>query len=215
MKKVLLTGFDPFGGEPVNPALMAVNALDGREIAGGLVVARSLPVVGSECIDAMVKHIREVDPAVVIAVGQAGGRVDITPERVAINVNDFRIKDNAGQQPVDEPIIPGGPVAYWNGLPIKAIVALMRERGIPASVSNTAGTFVCNTLFYGLMHHLAGEGNIRRGGFFHIPYMHEQAARIGGQASLSLDTIVRGLECAIEASLLVNQDIKEVGGKTH
>lgn len=215
MKKILISGFEPFGGESVNPALEAVRVLEGRIIAGAKVVTRALPVVGDRCIDGVISAVKEVDPAVVIAVGQAGGRVDINPERVAINIDDYRIQDNAGRQPVDEPVVPGGPVAYWSTLPIKAMVARMREAGIPASVSNTAGTFVCNTLFYGLMHYLAAEGNVRRGGFIHIPYLPEQAARNTGQPSLSLEVIVRGLELASEAALLYTTDIKAGEGRTH
>ncbi|HMM20454.1 MAG TPA: pyroglutamyl-peptidase I [Selenomonadales bacterium] len=215
MQKILVTGFGPFGGEPVNPALEAVKVLNGRTIAGAQVVTGELPVVGHECIEKLIGLIKEIDPVLVVAVGQAGGRVDITPERVAINVDDFRIKDNAGRQPVDEPIAAGGPAAYWSTLPVKAIVSHLRSGGIPASVSNSAGTYVCNNLFYGLMHHLASEGNRRRGGFIHIPYLPEQAARNPGQPSLALATVARGLELAIEAAMENASDIKQSDGKTH
>ena len=215
MQKILVTGFGPFGGESINPALEAVKVLNGKIIAGAEVVTCELPVVGHECIEKMIGFIKEVDPVLVVAVGQAGGRVDITPERVAINVDDFRIKDNAGRQPVDEPVAADGPAAYWSTLPIKAMVNHMRSGGIPASVSNSAGTYVCNNIFYGLMHYLASEGNRRRGGFIHIPYLPEQAARNPGQASLALDTIVRGLELAIEAAMNTSSDIKQSEGKTH
>jgi len=199
MRTILISGFGPFGGEPINPAGEAVGRLDRRTIVETVVVARELPVVRRACIDAIVAQIREIDPAVVIAVGQAGGRPEITPERVAINVDDYRIPDNAGNQPVDESVIVGAPSAYWSTLPVKAMVERMRGGGIPASVSNSAGTFVCNHLFFGLMHVLAAEGAIRRGGFIHIPYLPEQAARHPGEPSMGLTTIVRGLELAIEA----------------
>lgn len=215
MKKVLVTGFGPFGGEPVNPALEAIKLLEGKTIAEARVITRELPVVGQECIEKITGFIREIDPSLVVAVGQAGGRVDITPERVAINIDDFRIKDNAGRQPVDEPIVAGGPTAYWSTLPIKAIVDHLRKNGIPASVSNSAGTYVCNNIFYGLMHYLAGEGHRRRGGFIHIPFLPEQAARNPGQPSLALETVVRGLELAIEAALKTTTDIKQSEGQTH
>ena len=212
MRNILVTGFEPFGGESINPALEAVKRLDGREIGACRVVTRALPVVRHASVDTLIAHVRETDPVLVVAVGQAGGRQDITPERVAINVDDFRIPDNGGLQPVDEPIVAGAPVAYWSTLPIKAMVDAMRKAGVPASVSNTAGTFVCNHLFYGLMHHLAQTGSSVRGGFVHIPYLPEQAARLGGQPSMAVDTVVRGLEVAIGAALTCATDIRQTGG---
>ena len=209
---VLVTGFDPFGGEAVNPALEAIKKLDGKMVAGARVVTRELPTVRWKAIDGLKTAIREVQPALIIAIGQAGGRMDITPERVAINVDDFRIADNEGNQVVDERIAPDGPAAYWSTLPIKKIVADLRAEGIPASVSNSAGTFICNHLFYGLMHELAAEGNVRRGGFIHIPYLPEQAAKLTGQPSMALETIVRGLTAAIAASLTTAEDERHSGG---
>lgn len=215
MRNVLVTGFVPFGGEPVNPALEAIKLLDGRIIGGCRVVTRELPVTRFEAIDAIVKYCQDTDPALVLAVGQAGGRLEITPERVAINVDDYRIPDNGGFQPVDEPIVKDAPAAYWSTLPIKAMVVAMREAGIPAAVSNSAGTFVCNHLFYGLMHHLAQSGGKVRGGFVHIPYLPEQAARIGAQPSMAVETIVKGLEVALEAAITYETDISVGDGKTH
>ena len=209
---VLVTGFDPFGGEAVNPALEAIKKLDGKMVAGARVVTRELPTVRWKAIDGLKTAIREVQPALIIAIGQAGGRMDITPERVAINVDDFRIADNEGNQVVDERIATDGPAAYWSTLPIKKIVADLRAAGIPASVSNSAGTFICNHLFYGLMHELAAEGNVRRGGFIHIPYLPEQAAKLTGQPSMALETIVRGLTAAIAASLTTAEDERHSGG---
>ena len=210
--KVLLTGFDPFGGEAVNPALEVVRQLDGAVIANAAVVTREIPTVRGNAIEALVRAIQEVQPTVVIAVGQAGGRMDITPERVAINVDDFRIPDNEGNQVVDEEIAAEGPAAYWSTLPIKKIVAVLREEGIPASVSNTAGTFVCNHVFYGLMHYLQQEGNIRRGGFIHIPYLPAQAAKLTGQPSMALEVLVRGLQRAVEVAVTTHKDEKHGGG---
>ena len=215
MRNVLVTGFGPFGGEPINPALEAIKLLEGRIIGGCRVVTRELPVTRFEAIDAIVKHIWDADPALVLAVGQAGGRLEITPERVAINVDDYRIPDNGGFQPVDEPIVDGGPAAYWSTLPIKAMVVAMRGAGIPASVSNSAGTFVCNHLFYGLMHQLAKAGGKIRGGFVHIPYLPEQAARIGSQPSMAVETIVKGLEVALETAITHENDISVGDGRTH
>ena len=138
----------------------------------------------------------------VIALGQSGGRPGLSLERVAINVDDYRIPDNDGNRPVDEPVVEGGPAAYWSTLPIKDMVRAMWEAGVPASVSNSAGTFVCNHLFYRLMRFLEDEGNVRRGGFIHVPYMMEQAERLG-QPGLPLETMARGLEAAILAATAV------------
>ncbi len=210
--RILLTGFDPFGGEPVNPALEAVKSLDGRTVAGASISFCELPTARWRSLETLKGAIARLDPDIVVSIGQAGGRFDITPERVAINVDDYRIKDNDGNQPVDEAIETEGATAYWSTLPIKAMVSAMKEAGVPASVSNSAGTFVCNHVFYGLMHILAQEGNRRKGGFIHIPYLPEQAARLGGQPSMSLDCIVRGLEIALAAAVTVDEDHKKVGG---
>ncbi|WP_374580019.1 pyroglutamyl-peptidase I [Pseudoduganella sp.] len=218
MKTVLLTGFEPFNKEPINPAWEAVRALDGwQDSAGGeafRVVARQLPCVFGAANAAMRALLDEVQPVLVIAVGQAGGRVDLTVERVAINVDDAPIKDNAEQQLVDAPIVPDGPAAYFSTLPIKAIVAALRAAGLPASVSQTAGTFVCNHVFYGLMHALAGQGGMR-GGFIHIPYLPEQAVRHPGAASMSLAQMVEGLRIAVKTSLAVSRDTSVAAGATH
>ncbi|MDR3671114.1 MAG: pyroglutamyl-peptidase I [Holophaga sp.] len=212
MRRILVTGFGPFGGEPVNPALEAVRLLEGRVLAEHLLVTRELPVLGFEATATLVRHIQEVDPVLVIAIGQAGGRVEITPERVAINLDDYRIPDNGGNQPSGGPVVAGGPVGYWSRLPVKAMVQAMKEGGIPASVSSSAGTFVCNHVFYGLMHFLAGEGGGRRGGFIHVPYLPEQAARLGGQPSMGLETLVRGLEIAVAAAVRNPEDSAAVSG---
>jgi pyroglutamyl-peptidase len=158
------------------------------------------------------KQIRAVRPALVICVGQAGGRADITPERVAINVDDARIADNAGRQPVDRAISRRGPAAYWSTLPIKAIVAALRERGIPASVSQTAGTFVCNHVFYGLMHELRNQKKIR-GGFIHVPFLPEQAK--AGQPSLPLATMTAAVSAAMATALTTRRDLRASGGASH
>ena len=214
MKTVLLTGFEPFNKEPINPAWEAVRALDGWSEGGFRVAARQLPCVFGDANAAMRSLIDELQPVLVIAVGQAGGRVDLSVERVAINVDDAPIKDNADQQLVDEPIVAGGPAAYFSTLPIKAIVAALRAAGLPASVSQTAGTFVCNHVFYGLMHALARRGEVKAG-FIHIPYLPEQAARHPGAASMSLAQMTEGIRVAIRTALSVTSDLAVGAGTTH
>jgi pyroglutamyl-peptidase len=212
-RRVLITGFEPFGGERVNPALEAVRRLDGRwlEDVGVRVIAGEVPTVFRRSVEVLAQAIERVEPDVVICVGQAGGRSHITPERVAINVDDARIPDNAGQQPVDEPIVQNGPAAYFSTLPIKRIVSALREAGIPATVSNTAGTYVCNHLFYGLMHLLHTRWPRVRGGFIHIPYLPQQVVD-RPEPSMALETIVEGLEIAIRVSAQSDSDIRVTGG---
>ena len=214
-RKILVTGFDPFGGEPVNPAFEVLRFLKGKTLAGHIVATQEIPTVRHKSIEVLKSAIKREDPALVVSIGQAGGRLDITPERVAINVDDFRIPDNEGNRPTGEPIVGNGPAAYFTRLPVKAMVRAMAEAGIPASLSNTAGTFVCNHIFYGLMHMLETEGGIRRGGFIHIPYMTSQAARLGKQPSMSVETIASGLEIAILTAIETDEDIKAVGGEIH
>ena len=218
MKTVLLTGFEPFGGETINPSGEIARLLHGSVIAGHRVEGALLPCVFGAAIRELQKRIRTVRPALVICTGQAGGRADITPERVAINVDDARIADNAGRQPVDRAIAKRGPAAYWSTLPIKAIVVALNARGIPASVSQTAGTFVCNHVFYGLMHELRGQ-KIIRGGFIHVPLLPEQALRPdsapagSGPPSLPLATMVSAVAVAIETAVRVRRDVKAAGGR--
>lgn len=212
MKTVLITGFEAFDGATVNPSAQIAAALDGRMIAGRRVTGAVLPCVFGGSVVALKRWLRAVKPELVICVGQAGGRAEITPERVAINVDDARIADNAGAQPVDVPVVRGGPAAYWSTLPIKAIVAALRERAIPASVSQTAGTFVCNHVFYGLMRALARRKGVR-GGFVHVPFLPEQARR--GEPSLALEAMIGALAVAVEVSLTTKRDRHEGGGRTH
>ena len=174
MKKVLITGFEPFGGASINPALEAVKALDGLELEGGVIVTCQVPVTRYESIRAIVDAIETHQPSIVITVGQAAGRASMSPERIAINMDDFRIPDNGGNQPIDLAIDEDGPAAYFTSLPIKAITKAMQDRGIPCQVSNTAGTFVCNHVFYGIQHFLR-DTDIAHG-FIHIPLLPEQAA---------------------------------------
>jgi len=211
MKTILVTGFEPFGGEKINPSQEIARALDGREIAGRRVVGAVLPCVFGAANVELRRLVRRVRPELVICLGQAGGRAEITPERVAINVDDARAPDNAGAQPVDAAIAARGPAAYWSTLPIKAIVAALRREGIPAAVSQTAGTFVCNHVFYGLMQSLRRRRGVR-GGFIHVPFLPEQTTT---QPSLPLATMTRAVEVAVETALKVRRDVRHAGGQDH
>lgn len=215
MKTVLMTAFEPFGGESINPSWEAVRSFDGKEIAGARIVVRQLPVVFASCGNVLTQALEEIQPDRVLCVGQAGGRSDITVERVAINVNDARIPDNDRQQPIDQPIVADGPAAYFSTLPIKAIVAALREVGVPASVSQTAGTFTCNNVMYSLLHWLQTTNSPARGGFIHIPYMPEQAVNHPGVASMATASVILALETALQVILSTDQDIRVVGGATH
>ena len=213
-QKVLLTGFEPFGGERVNPSWEAVKQLHGEVIDDVTLVAEQIPTVFGKSVAVMEQLIQQHNPDIVICVGQAGGRLHITPERVAINMDDARIPDNQGNQPIDEPIADKGPVAYWSTIPIKRIVENMKESNIPASVSHTAGTFVCNHIFYGLMDYITRTSSSIRGGFIHIPFIPEQT--INKEApSLSLETIVKGIKIAAITAAKYESDIHTVGGTTH
>ncbi|MHB1651332.1 MAG: pyroglutamyl-peptidase I [Desulfitobacteriaceae bacterium] len=201
MAKVLVTGFDPFGGELSNPSWEAVRQLDGQAIEGFEIVSRQLPTVFGRAMDVLREAVLAENPAAILCVGQAGGRPDITIERVGINVDDARIQDNKGQQPVDQEIVNGGPVAYWSTLPIKGIVKEIRALGIPASVSNTAGTFVCNHILYGLRYFLEEQQMNIPAGFIHIPYLPEQGVAQQGQPTMSKETVVRALKTAIAVTV--------------
>lgn len=210
--KVLVTGFDPFGGEKVNPAWEAVQRLDST-IAGAQITKAQVPTVFRRSIDSLVAAIEREAPDLVICVGQAGGRYEVTVERVAINISDAVIADNEGNQPIDEPIVPDGPAAYFARLPIKAMVEKIRNAQLPASVSNTAGTFVCNHIMYGLLHYIHTKRPQMRGGFIHVPYIPEQVVHKKQMPSMSLDDIVKSLTLAIKAAVEHKEDIKSVGGK--
>jgi pyroglutamyl-peptidase len=212
MRTVLVTGFEPFGGETVNPSQEIARNLHGTVIAGHAVVGALLPCVFGAAIRELNRELRAHRPVLVICVGQAGGRAAITPERVAINVDDACIADNAGAQPVDVPVVRGGPAAYFSTLPVKAIVAALRAEGVPAEVSQTAGTFVCNHVFYGLMHALKKHRGVR-GGFIHVPWLPEQARK--DQPSLPLETMVNAIARAAEVALAVRRDVRAGGGQTH
>lgn len=212
MKTILITGFDPFDKADINPAYEAVKRLD-DEINGAKIIKAEVPTVSYKAIDKTIDLINEHKPDFVINVGQAGGRFTISPEKVAINLNDFRIKDNAGNQPFDCKIIEDGENAYFTSLPVKAIVNKIKEDNIPASLSYSAGTFVCNQLMYGVLHHIASNELNIKAGFIHIPYMTEQTIDKGNVPSMSLDQLVRGLRQAIIACLENEQDILGASGE--
>jgi pyroglutamyl-peptidase len=206
---VLITGFEPFGGEAVNPSWMVAQALHGRVVAQHRLVAARLPTVFGAALEALEELLLRHRPALVVCTGQAGGRAALSLERVAINVNDARIPDNANARPVDTPVVAGGPAAYFTSLPIKAMLVALLAEGINAEVSQTAGTFVCNHVFYGLMHQLATRPELRlaRGGFVHVPWLPAQ-----GQPSMRLDETVNGLRVAIECALTTVTDVRREAG---
>ena len=195
---ILVTAFDPFGGEKINPAQQAVELLPdtiGRHEIHKLVV----PTVFGEAADLVIREMDRQIPDAVICVGQAGGRKAVTPERVAINVSEAGITDNKGNRPQDEPIIPGGPAAYFSTLPIKAMVSGIREAGLPSEVSNSAGTFVCNSLLYSVLHHASEHMKETRAVFIHVPYVPQQTEGKENVPSMPLEEIVRALTAAISA----------------
>ena len=213
--KILVTGFDPFGGEKVNPALEAVKSLP-SEIHGAEVHWVAIPTVFYQSAEVLEAEINRYHPDAVLCIGQAGGRASLTPERVAINQDDARIPDNQGNQPIDTPIRQDGQAAYFSTLPIKAMVQAIKEEGLPATVSNTAGTFVCNHLMYQALYLADKKFPHMRSGFMHIPYMTEQVVNKPNTASMNLTDIVRGIEAAIGAIVdYKDKDIKLVGGATH
>jgi pyroglutamyl-peptidase len=212
--KLLLSAFDPFGGDLVNPALEAVKGIPAT-IGGTEIVKLEVPTVFRKSIDRLVAAIEKEKPDVVLCVGQAGGRFDITPERVAINIDDARIPDNEGNQPVG-PIYEDGNAAYFATLPIKAMVKKIRDAGLPASVSNTAGTFVCNHLMYGLLYHIAKSYPGIRGGFIHVPFIPEQVVNRPSPAPyMALADITRAVGEAIKAIGENERDIAMIEGKEH
>jgi pyroglutamyl-peptidase len=212
--KLLLSAFDPFGGESVNPALEAVKKVSA--VIGDIeIVKLEVPTVFRKSIDRLVAAIEKEKPDVVLCIGQAGGRFDITPERVAINVDDARIADNEGNQPVG-PIYEDGDAAYFATLPIKAMVKKIRDAGLPASVSNTAGTFVCNHIMYGLLYHIAKSYPGIKGGFIHVPFIPEQVVNRPAPAPyMASADITKALEEAIKAIGENERDIAMTEGKEH
>lgn len=209
--KVLISAFEPFGAETINPAQRAVAALP-DVVAGATICRCDVPVVFGTAIDVVTAAIDEQHPDAVVCVGQAGGRAGITPERVAINVDDAAIPDNAGQQPPGHPVVVDAPPAYFSTLPVKAMVRAITDTGLPASLSNSAGTFVCNHLMFGALHHLALAGSPARAGFIHVPFLPEQVIDRPGTPAMVASDITRGLEAAIRAIVECTEDLDVPAG---
>lgn len=196
--KILLTGFEPFGGESINPAKEAVKLVK-DEIKGAQIVKCYVPVVFGKAIDTVYEAMKKENPDAVLLIGQAGGRYEMTPERVAINCDDARIPDNEGNSPVDQAVFADGPSAYFSTLPIKKMVENMKANNVPAAISNTAGTYVCNHLMYGVRYYIEKEFPNTIGGFMHVPFLHEQVMNKKETASLSKEDVVKGIEASLEA----------------
>ena len=215
---ILLTGFEPFGGESTNPSWAAAAAASAiLKAEGHAVAAVELPCVFGQSITVLEDALQRYDPELVICVGQAGGRPRISLERIAINCDDARIPDNAGNRPVDEEVVPGGPAAYFSSLPVKAALEALRTAGIPAEVSQSAGTYICNHIFYALMHSLnTGRGaTATRGGFIHVPYETQQVPRGSGTPSLPVAVMAEALAVVVRTALSVTADIKLSAGTVH
>jgi len=214
--KILITGFDPFGGEATNPAWEAVRNLP-DEVSGAEIIKVQIPTVFGKCADVTRAAIIEHDPDVIVNVGQAGGRYSVNPERVAINMDDGRIEDNEGYQPIDVPIKADGAPAYFSTLPIKAMATAMQEAGIPAAVSNTAGTYVCNHIMYQVRYMVEHEFPGKRSGFVHVPYLPSQVIDKPNMPSLGLDELVTALTAGLAAivEFTGKPDLVTVGGALH
>jgi pyroglutamyl-peptidase len=212
--KVLLTGFDPFGGETTNPSYEAVKLVPDT-IDDIQVIKIEVPTVFRKSIEKLEQSIEEHKPDIVICVGQAGGRYEISIERVAINIDDARIPDNEGNQPIDEPIFADGDAAYFSNLPIKAITNEIKKAGIPVSVSNTAGTFVCNHIMYGLLYLIQKKYQNMQGGFIHVPFLPEQVLNKPNTPYMSLEHIAKALIVAVRTAAVFKEDIKITQGKIH
>lgn len=210
--KILLTAFEPFDGATINPAQEALHLVPER-IGDAEIARMEVPVVFGESVRVVAEAVDRLRPDAVLCIGQAGGRAALTMERVAINVDDASIPDNAGNQPVDAPVVPGAPAAYFATLPIKAITARIREAGVPAAVSNSAGTFVCNHLMYGVLHHLAEHHPRVRSGFMHVPFAPAQTLARPAP-SMSVTDIARGIEAAARAIADTAEDVPVAEGAT-
>jgi pyroglutamyl-peptidase len=204
--KVLLTGFDPFGGEKINPAFEVVKRVK-ENIAGAEIIKIQVPTAFNKSIEESVKKIEEINPDYVLNIGQAGGRSGISVERIGINISDARIPDNLNQQPVDLKIDEKGENAYFSTLPIKAIVEEIRNKNIPAVVSDSAGTYVCNHLLYGILNHIYKNNLNIKAGFIHIPYLFEQVINKPNTPAMDLETMVVAIETAIEVICTIKKDI--------
>ncbi len=212
MATLLLTGFEPFDGEALNPSWEVAQALHGQRIGRATVAAVQLPCVFASALPALRAAIDAHQPGWVLALGLAGSRSAISLERVAVNLIDARIPDNAGAQPVDQPVVAGGPAAYFTGLPVKALCAALQADGHRAELSHSAGSFVCNQVFYGLMHALAAQPGVA-GGFIHLPPLPGQAARHPQATPMALDEQVRALRRVIALLEGGTAEIDAAGGR--
>lgn len=212
--KILVTGFDAFGGEMINPSIEVVKKLPNK-ILDADIIKLEIKTVAFKSLEQIREAIIKEKPDVVLSIGQAGGSSDISVEKVGINLNDFRIKDNEGNQIIDEPIFEDGPTAYFSNLPVKAMVKKIREEKIPASVSCSAGTFVCNHVLYGCLYMAEREFKGLRAGFVHIPFLPEQVVDKKNVPSMSMDSLVKGLVALIEAIVENTEDIHTVGGEIY
>lgn len=214
--KIIVTGFDPFGGEVMNPAWKAVKALP-DSILDAKIIRLEIPTVFEKSAQIVQQAIEKEQPDVVIHVGQAGGRFCVTPERIAINLDDARIPDNEGNQPIDQVIQAKGPAAYFSTLPVKAMVEAIKKAGLPAAVSNSAGVFVCNHIMYQTLHFIHQKAQNIQAGFIHVPYIPQQVLDKPNQPCMNLADITRSLEKAIEAVIHFQgqSDLKCIGGTIH
>ncbi|MBM7687692.1 pyroglutamyl-peptidase I [Enterococcus ureilyticus] len=213
--KVLVTGFDPFGGDSVNPAYEAVKMIP-DEVAGAKIIKLEIPTVFKESGEVLEVAIKEHQPDIVICVGQAGGRSAVSFERVAINLAEARIPDNKGNQPIGAKLEEDGQTAYFTTLPIKAMMKNVQNHGLPAYISYTAGTFVCNDIMYRLLYMIDKEFPKIKGGFIHVPFEPTQVIdRPVGTPSMPIQTIADSLLYAIEAAVITKEDIEENTGTTH
>jgi pyroglutamyl-peptidase len=215
MPIALVFGFEPFDGERINPSQEIARALHGEIIMAYSILGASLPTEFGRSLIVLDTLIEQHKPSLVIGLGQAGGRSEISLERVAINLIDARIADNAGDQPIDVAIVEGGPNAYFSTLPIKAMLARLKDAGIQAAISHTAGTFVCNQVFFALAHRLCTRGAQARGGFIHVPYLPEQAARHNNAASMSLATMIEATRLCLQTALNTDEDAHFAAGSEH
>ncbi len=215
MSTVLVTGFEAFGHTPINPAERVARALDGRVLADTKIISKVIPNVFFKCIDVVIDAIVEVRPEVVVMLGEYGGRAVITVERLAQNMNDstrYQLADNDGVALQGQLTVPGGPTAYYSTLPVRAMVKAMRKAGIPADISDAPGTFCCNHLMYGILHHIAIDELPIRAGWIHLPYLPSTAALIEnlGAPSMSVETSVQGIKASIQAIIENTEDLQEV-----
>jgi pyroglutamyl-peptidase len=207
LPRVLVTGFEAFGDDPsgqgLNPSAIAAQALHGKRIAGHRVVAAVLPCVFGQSIEVLKALIKLHQPALIVCVGQAGGRAGLSIERIAVNLDDAPWPDNAGCTLLNQPVVAQGPTAYFSGLPVQAILQALQRAQVPCELSSSAGHFVCNHVFYALMHQLATQRGPRmvRGGFIHVPYLPEQAAARGAPC-MAQEVINRGVALAVQAALV-------------